>query len=196
MSTLPPRSQNGAVSFHPLPPPWDDDVVRLLDRIARAIHRLVQRRLALHGDDAPPDLLTSEQAEAVASLPFAGRAAFPRPGRRSAFLDGYSLHADRLVNAEDREGLERLCRYGARSPIANSRLTRNPAGQVVMALKRPLRDGRTELAFTPVEFLRRLATLIPPPRLRNSDDPDHRSRPMAITETGHSRSPKPVMAIA
>ena len=33
-----------------------------------------------------------------------------------------------------------------------------------MALERPLRDGRTELAFTPVEFLRRLAALIPPPR--------------------------------
>jgi hypothetical protein len=27
-----------------------------------------------------------------------------------------------------------------------------------------LRDGRTELAFTPIDFLRRLATLIPPPR--------------------------------
>jgi len=155
---------DGAVAFHPLPPPWDDDVVRLLDQIARAIHRVVQRYLALHGDDAPPDLLAAEQAVAVASLPFAGRAAFPRPGHRSAFLEGYSLHADRLIDAEDREGLERLCRYGARSPVASSRLSRDPAGRVVMTLKRPLRDGRTELAFTPVEFLRRLATLIPPPR--------------------------------
>ena len=141
---------DGAVSFHALPPPWDDDVVRLLQQIARAIHRLVQRRLALHGDDAPPDLLAAEQAESVASPPFAGRAAFPTAGHRSAFLDGYSLHSDRLVDAEDREGLERLCRYGARSPVANSRLSRDPAGRVVMALKRPLRDGRTELAFTPV----------------------------------------------
>jgi hypothetical protein len=32
-----------------------------------------------------------------------------------------------------------------------------------MSLKRPLRDGRTELVFEPVEFLRRLATLIPLP---------------------------------
>ena len=155
---------DGAVAFHPLPPPWDDDVVRLLEQIARAVHRVVQRRLALEGDDAPPDLLASEHAEAVASLPGAGRGAVPRPGHRSAFLDGYSLHADRLIDAEDREGLERLCRYGARSPVASSRLSRDPSGRVVMSLKRPLRDGRTELAFTPVEFLRRLATLIPPPR--------------------------------
>ena len=32
----------------------------------------------------------------------------------------------------------------------------------MLSLKRPLRDGRTELAFTPVDFWRRLATLIPP----------------------------------
>jgi len=36
----------GAVQFHPLPPPWDDDVARLLGQIARAIHRLVERHLA------------------------------------------------------------------------------------------------------------------------------------------------------
>ncbi len=154
---------DGVVSFHPLPPPWDEDIARLLDQIARAIHRLVERHLSHRGDDVP-DLLASEQSEAVASPPFAGRAAFPKPGHRSAFLDGYSLHADRLVDADDRDGLERLCRYGARSPVANARLSRDQTGRVVMALKRPLRDGRIELAFTPVEFLRRLATLIPPPR--------------------------------
>jgi hypothetical protein len=94
----------GAVSFHPLPPPWDDDVVRLLAQIARAIHRLVQRHLALEGDAAPPDLLAAEQAAAVDTPPVAGRTAVPRPGRRSAFLEGYSLHADRLIEADDRGG--------------------------------------------------------------------------------------------
>jgi hypothetical protein len=33
-----------------------------------------------------------------------------------------------------------------------------------MTLQRPLRDGRTALVFAPGEFVRRLATLIPPPR--------------------------------
>jgi hypothetical protein len=155
---------DGAVLFHPLPPPWDEDVVRLLDQIARTIHRRVERHLAQRGDDDPPDLLASEQAAAIATAPFSGRSAVPKPGHRSAFLDGYSLHADRLVDAHDREGLERLCRYGARSPIANSRLSLDPTGRVVLSLRRPLRDGRTELAFPPVEFLGRLATLIPPPR--------------------------------
>jgi hypothetical protein len=83
---------------------------------------------------------------------------------RSTFLEGDSLHADHLIDANDRDDLERLCRYGARSPIANTRPSLDPAGRIVVSLKRPLRDGRTDLTFTPIDFLRRLAPLIPPPR--------------------------------
>ena len=125
-------------------------------------------RYVLNGaadDDDPPDLLATEQAKAVAGLPARDRPPIPTPtGRRAAFLDGYSLRADRLVDEADREGLERLCRYGAREPVVNARLSLDPSGRVVLSLKRPLHDGRTELAFTPIDFLRRLATLIPPPR--------------------------------
>ena len=42
---------------------------------------------------------------------------------RSAFLDGYSPHADRLIDANDCDGLERLARYGARSPVADRQLS-------------------------------------------------------------------------
>jgi hypothetical protein len=112
----------------------------------------------------PPDLRASEQAQAI-EPPLPGRAPLPSSiNRRSAFLEGYSLHADHLIDANDRDGLERLCRHGARSPVANTRRSLDPSGRVVVSLKRPLRDGRTELAFTPIDFLRRLATLIPPPR--------------------------------
>ena len=102
---------DGAVQFHSLPPPWDDDITRLLDQIARAIHRLVERRLADRGDDDPPDLLASEHAQSVTNSSSRGRAPLLKPGSRSAFLDGYSLHADRLIDADDRDGLERLARY-------------------------------------------------------------------------------------
>jgi hypothetical protein len=149
----------------PLPPPWDDDVARLLAQVARAVHRLVERRRAGHGDDDPADLLATEQAEAVAGSPLHGRAPRPRStSHRSAFLDGYSLHADRLVDENDRDSLERLCRYGSRSPVAHTRLSLDASGRVVVAFRRPLHCGRTALAYTPIDFLRRLATLIPPPR--------------------------------
>lgn len=55
---------------------------------------------------------------------------------------GFSLHANTAVRGNDRQGLERLVRYGARGPVAESRLRR-------------LDDGRYEytpkkgVAFTP-----------------------------------------------
>jgi hypothetical protein len=128
---------DGAVQFHPLPPPWEDDVARVLGQVARAIHRLVERHLAQRGDAEPLDLLAAEQAQAITALPWPDRPPPPKPtSRRSAFLDGYSLHADRFIDANDREDLEQLCRYGTRSPIANARLSCDPTGRVILSLKR------------------------------------------------------------
>jgi hypothetical protein len=53
----------------------------------------------------------------------------------------------------------------SRPAIANERLKRNPAGQVVLQLKRPYRDGTTHIVMSPLEFLQRLAALVPRPRL-------------------------------
>jgi hypothetical protein len=91
---------------------------------------------------------------------------FPDPfkhARRSAYLDGYSLHAGVRVHENDREGLERLCRYAARPPIALHRLSEGEDGRLVYRMKRP-RGGAVFLLLTPYELVARLATLIPPPR--------------------------------
>jgi putative transposase len=44
------------------------------------------------------------------------------------------------------------------------RLAALPDGRLTYRLKRPLRDGRQVLVLQPTEFLRRLATLVPPRR--------------------------------
>jgi hypothetical protein len=85
-------------------------------------------------------------------------------GRRCATVEGFSLHAETTVGALDRRGLERLCRYGLRSSFALSRLTVKEDGTLRYRLKRPWPDGRTELRLEPLELMRRLALLIPPPR--------------------------------
>jgi hypothetical protein len=64
-----------------------------------------------------------------------------------------------------RHKLEQLCRYIARPAIANERLAVNPAGQVVLTLKTPYRDGTTQIVMEPLEFMQRLAALVPRPRL-------------------------------
>ena len=64
-----------------------------------------------------------------------------------------------------RKELERLCRYITRPAIANERLKRNRAGQVVLQLKSPWRDGTTHIVMSPLELMQRLAALVPRPRL-------------------------------
>ena len=71
---------------------------------------------------------------------------------------------DLPLHANDRQGLERLCRYGARGALALERLSRMEDGRIAYRMKRPLPDGTTHLLFTGLELLRRVASLVPPPR--------------------------------
>ena len=61
--------------------------------------------------------------------------------------------------------MEQLCRYITRPALANERVQCNGAGQVVLKLKTPWRDGTTHIVMSPLEFMQRLAALVPRPRL-------------------------------
>ena len=61
--------------------------------------------------------------------------------------------------------LERLCRYIARPAVATQRLSLTAQGQVRYQLKTPYRDGATHVLFEPVDFIARLAALVPKPRV-------------------------------
>jgi hypothetical protein len=94
--------------------------------------------------------------------------------------------------ADDRQALEQLCRYITRPALANERVQTNAAGQVVLKLKTPWRDGTTHLVLrrdtdspvdclcqpkgpssararparlSPLEFMQRLTAPAPRPRL-------------------------------
>jgi Putative transposase/Transposase zinc-binding domain len=82
-----------------------------------------------------------------------------------ANLHGFSLHAAVRCGADQRRELEHLSRYISRPAIANERLRRNGAGQVVLQLKSAYRDGTTHVVMSPLEFMQRLAALVPRPRL-------------------------------
>jgi Putative transposase len=47
-------------------------------------------------------------------------------GKRCAKVAGFNVHANARAGANDRVGLEHLCRYLARPPIANDRLQELP----------------------------------------------------------------------
>jgi hypothetical protein len=164
--------QDGTVTFERLPAPTDADVRRLTERLAQRLAGIASQYLEGRQDDRPEDEDASLQASAAEALRVpVGRRAH-EDGHDGddykplcAKVDGFSLHAARTVAPHDREGLERLCRYGLRAPFSLERLSLTPDGQVRLALLRPWPGpgGRTEILLEPVALLRRLAALVPAP---------------------------------
>ena len=64
-----------------------------------------------------------------------------------------------------RRRASRLYFYITRPPLANERLQCNAAGRAVLRLKTPWRDANTHLLMRPLEFMQRLAALVPRPKL-------------------------------
>jgi hypothetical protein len=161
------------LEFVALPPPTDDDVAFLATRLVKRLAALDERRRAALLDDLPPE--DDEQAHLLAALEqsaWVPRDALANPLPADAYrkplcaaVDGLNLHADRAVPADDREGLESLCRYGLRAPFALDRFFRVPDGRVGYRLPKPWPNpqGRTELLLEPHALLRRLVALLPPP---------------------------------
>jgi hypothetical protein len=83
---------------------------------------------------------------------------------RCAGIAGISVHANVGIPAHDRMRLERLCRYAGRPPVATGRLSLLPDGRLLYRLKRRWHDGTTHVIFEPLEFIEKLAALVPPPR--------------------------------
>ena len=76
----------------------------------------------------------------------------------------FSLHANTVIPAHDRVGLERLCRYIQRPVIAKDRLRELEDGRFHYAFKREWKNGTRGIYFEGPDCLERLAALIPPPR--------------------------------
>ncbi|MEK7857672.1 MAG: transposase [Elusimicrobiota bacterium] len=77
---------------------------------------------------------------------------------------GFSLHTKVKIGPQDREGLARLLDYCARPSLSEKRVSYRPK-QGLVVYRAEKRKGETaSLALTPVEFMRRWALLMPPPR--------------------------------
>jgi hypothetical protein len=78
---------------------------------------------------------------------------------------GFSLHAGVSIGVGSRSKLERLCRYVSRPALSEERLSLTSNGNIRYRLKTPYRDGTTHVVLEPLDFLARLAALVPPPRV-------------------------------
>ena len=190
-------------SFRRVPPP----TVAGLEKLVRGISERVGRRLELQGllvQDLAHSFLTLNSADVsgfddllghsityrVALGPHQGRKAFTLQtvpaatdsiDGKLARAAGFSLHAGVACEAHEREKLERLCRYLTRPAVSTERLSLTPQGNIRCRLKTPYRDGTTDVVFEPLDFMARLAALVPTPRVNltryhGAFAPNHRLR--------------------
>ncbi|MFM7617628.1 MAG: transposase [Actinomycetes bacterium] len=88
-----------------------------------------------------------------------------RPPRAQAgAVEGFNLHASVVIGARDIEGRERLLRYVARPMVVGERVSELADGRIAWRLKVPGGRGETHRIMEPMEFMARLAALVPPPR--------------------------------
>jgi hypothetical protein len=176
-----------SIRFHWVKAPTKSELNQLSHTIAHRLARYLERQgllerdaehsvLALdHSDEDPMDQLRGHSiAYRIAVGPQQGRKVFTLqtlPGIEEPFngsagqAAGFSLHAGVATKASQREKLERLCRYITRPAVSEKRLSLTNQGKVRYELKTPYRDGTTHVIFEPVDFIAKLAALVPKPRI-------------------------------
>ena len=119
------------------------------------------------GASPPPELL--ELAELRSQLA-RYRAAFELsvPGQALIGLTGRFLEANaslcQILGYSQAELQSRRFRYITRPAISEQRLSISPQGRVRYQLKTPWRNGTTHVEWDAVDFIAKLAALVPPPR--------------------------------
>ena len=173
--------ESGAVTFHHIPAPRTADIEELVALLATRVERwLAKKGFGLEGAhdyDLDGDAQLTLQSASVAGRVALGMRAGRKTRRyqvhggrryelppRCAMSGGYSIHAGTVVSAGNRTGLERLCRYVLRPPLAKSRLEEREDGNLMLRLSRTWSDGTAALVFSPLELVEKLAALIPQPR--------------------------------
>ncbi len=172
--------------FHDVGAPTTAAMQTLLDRIIRRTIAQLERDGVLIQDAEQPylDLTQADLQDTFNSASVRYRIAIgPNRGEKTLTLgseslirtdtrpkpftvnrDGFSLNSAVSCQPHQRDRLERLCRYITRPPLALDRLTTQASGQVVYELKHPFKNGTTHFVFEPLEFLAKLAALVPRPR--------------------------------
>jgi hypothetical protein len=145
------HDEHGGLQFRASPSPRQDELARMVQDIGRRLERLVNRT---ESDDEPSthrqlQLLAANGVDITDTDRRLPRRFEPsRQIRRYEASYGYfSLEAGSRTGAEDRRGLERLCRYILRPAVPLSRLGVDGEDRVVLTLRHPWRDVTTALRF-------------------------------------------------
>jgi hypothetical protein len=168
--------------FHPAPPLTDEDVKEIVETTAHRVIRMLKRRGILEQneyDDFAQEqpVLAGITSASIIGLVSVGERAGQRVRRvlqdpaeavKTGHLcfasRGFSLHAATRIASGNKDGLERLCNYVSRPPLAAGSLQWISDEEYSFKLKTPWSDGTTHLVLSPMELIEKLAALVPPPR--------------------------------
>ena len=177
--------------FRPVQAPTNNELTHLTHTIAHRVARHLERQGLLEREaghtyltaDGVDEDLESPMNQLLGSSITYRIAVGPQQGRKVFTLQtlpdesdslssssvaetaGFSLHAGVATKAHERDKLERLCRYITRPAVSTKRLSLTRNGQLRYELKTPWRNGTTHVIFEPLDFISRLVSLIPKPRV-------------------------------
>ncbi|MFT7246709.1 MAG: hypothetical protein ACI82A_004089 [Candidatus Azotimanducaceae bacterium] len=185
---------DGKGYFLPVKPPTTAELDEITHKIAKRVCRYLERAGYLYRDAETEYLdLVPEEDDAMhgiigASITY--RLAFGPNARRKVLTlqavpisdnraksselvskqAGFSLHSGVACKSNQRKKLDcpggvPLCRYITRPAIAEQRLLLARNGNVIFVLKPPYADGNSHVVLSPMEFMGRLAALVPRPRV-------------------------------
>ena len=176
------KNADGFSEFFRLPEPSEEELYFLAAKIKDRVLKIIDR-LGLNDHDQmgfDEDALKQMSAMSIGHKAAYGERAgnnLKRYGIKkievdpedndpySANVEGFSLNARVWIWGKDREKLEKLIRYMARGPVATARLTENFPNTLLYKMKTRWRDGTTHVSFSYLDFIARLAALIPPPKM-------------------------------
>jgi hypothetical protein len=166
-------TETGELVFHPnRQRPREEDERSVAKAVYCRMVRLFRRRGWM---DELGRLLLPE--EPTSPLPFSDQTAFRflgpgtglrRERRSRGEYGGFSVHAGVQIREGDKAGREKLVRYAARPPFAFEQVELTEGGQVLFHLEKPRASGQDAMLLDPIDFLRRLAWLVPPPWLNQT----------------------------
>jgi hypothetical protein len=138
----------------PVPAPDKHEVESILRRVVKQLAKDFETWGEMLWPEDGLEVLWAQGIQHRLPLP---EAPVPSGHERLAVLEGFRLHAGTAVHANDRQGLERLCRYGSRGPVAEERLSMRDDGRYEYRTKRgPV------LVLTAAQLVKRLLALVPP----------------------------------
>ena len=147
-----------------MPSPTDEEIRKLTLKIARRIHRYLEKRIKEGDSDellTKHPLLAKCYAASIRYLSALGlnsgkpllRVVSPElaagPVEDERTIMGFNLHASAAIEAEDRNGLEQVLRYMGRPPLSKERLNLASDNEnLLLTLKSPWRNGVEKIVMS------------------------------------------------